>query len=113
MYLQFAACMFAGVCVIIALFGTMSGAKRLLLVGVAIQLAILSMYPLAVGSSLAAGAIDLLLSLVMVVMVMVLTALWGLCVIFLRHRHKPWQLHILTLVTASSMLALLLQSNPQ
>lgn len=112
MYLQFATCVLAGVCVIIALFGTMSGTKRLLLVGVAIQLAILSMYPLAVGSSFAAGAIDLLLSLLIVLAIVTLTLVWGLCVIFLRHRNKPWQLHTLTLVTASSMLALLLQSNP-
>lgn len=112
MYLQFAACLLAGVCVIIALFGKVSGAKRLLLISVAIQLAILSMYPLTVGSSFTAGAIDLLLSLLIVLAVMALTLLWGLCVIFLRHRHKPWQLHILTLVTASSMLALLLQSKP-
>lgn len=112
MYLQFAFGMLAGLCVIVALFGTISLKKRLLLLAAAVQLVILAMYPLVAHSAFAASVKDLLISLLIACAVIVLAIAWAICATLFRHRQKPWQMNALAFVAAGSMLVLLLQSTP-
>lgn len=113
MYLPFAAIILAGLCIVVALFGTASWLRRAILTLLAVHLTIFAFIPIDIRSTLTTASGDILFSIAIAGIIVVLALAWAAVSIWATHRkHKPWPVSLLAFAIAGGLIALIYQSSP-